>query len=153
MEFLVASIVVINGIAVLMPKRIPKWEFYVTAWFALFFELITNVYIDLKYDLYGYFDKGPSWATILVMFGLYPAGNAIIINFYPYTRTWISKMVFVLATDAICSVYEVLATRTTFFYYNGWRWWYSALAYLVIVPILITNRNITRALVERDEKD
>ncbi|WP_369125200.1 CBO0543 family protein [Alicyclobacillus fastidiosus] len=80
-----------------------------------------------------------------------PAGNAIIINFYPYKRTWISKVGFVLATDAICSLYEALATRSTFFYYNGWRWWYSALAYLVIVPILVMNRNITRKLVERGQ--
>lgn len=147
MILLIGTVLVLNGFAIMMPKRIPRWEFYVTSWFALFFELIVNVYLDLKYDLYGYFDKGVNWGTLIAIFGLYPAGNAIILNFYPYKKRWLRKAFYVMFIDVICTLYEFLATHSTFFYYNGWEWWYSFLAYPLIIQMLVWNLNIIRRLI------
>lgn len=132
-----------------MPKRIKWWEMYITAWFAMSFELLANCYIDLKYDLYGFFDKGPSWATLVLIFGLYPAGNAIILNFYPYHKPWVAKMLYVVIIDVLCIVFEQVSIWSGVMYYNGWTWWYSALSYLVIIPVLVWNRRIARNLINK----
>lgn len=134
-----------------MPKRLSRAEFYATTWFALYFEAITDIYLDLKYNLYGYFDTGTQWLSLIPMLGLYPAGNAIILNFYPYNRHWTMKALYVLGTDAVCTIYEATATHTGFFYYNGWKWWYSALVYPFITMILVWNLQIYRMLRKSDD--
>lgn len=113
----------------------------------MFFELLANTYIDLKYDLYGFFEKGPTWGTMALIFGLYPAGNAIILNFYPYNKRWFVKVLYVVIIDVLCILYEKMAIHFGVMYYNGWKWWYSALSYLFIVPALTWNLRITRKLV------
>ncbi|WP_369123465.1 CBO0543 family protein [Alicyclobacillus suci] len=153
MALIVISIIILNVTALFMHKRIHWWELYSSAWFALFFELFANTYIDLKYDLYGFFDKGPSWQTILMMFGLYPAGNAIILNFYPYRKPWVYKILYIIGIDIICTLYEQAAIHFGVMYYHGWKWWYSGLAYLIIVPILVWNRRISRKLVHKAYMD
>jgi hypothetical protein len=43
-----------------MPKRISWIEIYTTSLFVIFLGSVGDVYLDVKYDLYGFFTKGVS---------------------------------------------------------------------------------------------
>lgn len=50
---------VISILSVLvMPKRISWIEMYTTSLFVMFLGSVADVYLDVKYDLYGFFTKG-----------------------------------------------------------------------------------------------
>jgi hypothetical protein len=50
---------VISILSVLvMPKRINWIEMYTTSLFVMFLGSVADVYLDVKYDLYGFFTKG-----------------------------------------------------------------------------------------------
>jgi len=50
---------VISILSVLvMPKRISWMEMYTTSLFVMFLGSVADVYLDVKYNLYGFFTKG-----------------------------------------------------------------------------------------------
>ena len=50
---------VISILSVLvMPKRISWIEIYTTSLFVMFLGSVADIYLDVKYDLYGFFTKG-----------------------------------------------------------------------------------------------
>jgi len=50
---------VISILSVLvMPKRISWIEMYTTSLFVMFLGSVADVYLDVKYNLYGFFTKG-----------------------------------------------------------------------------------------------
>lgn len=72
MKLLIISVIVGNLIAILIPKRLTKIEMYATSAFAVIFDLIVDIYIDIRLNLYGYFNPGPDYQTLIIVFGLYP---------------------------------------------------------------------------------
>ncbi|MEK4870675.1 MULTISPECIES: hypothetical protein [Bacillaceae] len=57
MLVLILIVILFNGIAFFIPKRLTPIEMLTTTLFAMFLQLITDTYLDLKYDLYGYFRR------------------------------------------------------------------------------------------------
>lgn len=53
MIFLISSAIILNIIAVLIPKNMTWNEIYSTSLFALVLAQTADVILDLKYDLYG----------------------------------------------------------------------------------------------------
>lgn len=53
-----------------------------TTLFAMCLELIVNLFLDIKYDLFGYFTKGVDRKALCYLFGIYPAINITFINFF-----------------------------------------------------------------------
>lgn len=136
MVFCFVSIILFFVICFLVPRRLSWIEILTTTWFGLYFEVMTNVFLDLKYDLYGYFNKGVDWAALVPLVGIYPILNYLVLNLYPEGKGFIRISAYLLAWDAFSILYEAISIQNHVFYYNGWKWWYSAIAYPPILLIL-----------------
>lgn len=146
MTFLILSIVVFNLIAIKMPKRLTKSEMYCTSLFSGVFQLITDTVLDLKFNVYGYFQKGVDLKTFLVIFGVYPAVNIIFLNYFPFGKNAKSKILYILAWSLFITLFEWASIKAGYFYHNQWKLWYSYLLYHAILSILVWNLTYFRRL-------
>ncbi len=121
---------------------------YTTSFFALTFELIANIYLDLKYDLYGYFNKGVDWESLPALVLIFPAVNILFLNFYPFTKSKTKQLFYILICSIIGVVFEWIYLQTEFFYYNGWKLWFSLASYPIIFYIIAINLRIVRKLMK-----
>ncbi|NRF91489.1 hypothetical protein HQN89_10705 [Paenibacillus frigoriresistens] len=149
MVFLIISIIVLYGICFFVTRRLTWIEILTITWFGLYFETITDTYLDLKYDLYGYFNKGPDWASLIPLFGVFPPLNYLIMNFFPAKNEVARITIYLLAWDAFSIGYELLTIKYGVFYYNGWKWWYSAIVYPPIFLTLWYHLKFTRLLIKK----
>lgn len=149
MVYLIISVVVLNLVAIFIPKRLSKIEIYATSVFATLFALIVDVYLDLKLDMYGYFKEGPQWKSIVATFGLYPAANIIILNYFPFKKRIKIKVLYILGWAILLVLYEWGSIKSGFFYHKEWKLSYSALAYPFILVILVCNLKWIRKLISQ----
>jgi hypothetical protein len=138
--------ILLNILAFFVPKKIKKSEIYSTTIFALAFGMMTDEVLDLHYDLYGYFIKGFQWKGFIGAILCFIPTNILFLNFYPYHKNWKAKVMYTLVWSLFSLVFEWLTLQTDFFYHNGWKLWYSALAYPAIFQILVINLKIIRRL-------
>lgn len=150
MVFLIGSIVVVYLISFVVPRRLSWIEILVTTWFGLYFEAMVNIYLDLKYDLYGYFQKGVDWITLLPLLGIYPPLSYLVLNFFPAGKGFFRIALYLLAWDALAVAYEYIAIQNGVFYYNGWIWWYSAILYPPIFLTLWFHLVFARKLIKKN---
>ncbi|WP_276356901.1 CBO0543 family protein [Cohnella caldifontis] len=145
MVFLAASLVILYAFAFWMPKRMTGFELHYTSLFALVLELITDIWLNLQLDLYRYFGQGIENKGYLVIL-LFPVSNMIYLNFYPYGKAIRYHVLYIGAATAASLVYEWLAIQSGFFSYHGWKLWYSAVCYPVILVILAAHFAHTRRI-------
>lgn len=136
MSFLIASVIVFNYVAFKVPKKLSKNLLYSTALFSTVLGLITDIILDLRYDLYGYFQKGPQLIGILPDIGIFPSAGLIYINFYPLTKSILVQILYIVVWTSFCVGYEFLSIQSGYFYHNGWTYLYSTLTYPVLLLIL-----------------
>lgn len=122
---------------ILIPKRLPWSEMYTTSLFACLFATMVDVYLDIKLNLYGFFQHGADWAYIPILFTIYPAFNIIFLNFFPYKKPLIHKIAYIFGFSVACGIFEYIATFTGTFYHNGWKLWHSLISYPIIFLILV----------------
>lgn len=139
----------LNLTAFFMKKRLTKMEIYATTVFALLFGIITDVVLDLHYNVYGYFDKGFQWKKLLALFMYFPAINLLFLNHYPINKSVSKKLTYYLAWTSFSTTFEWLSQKTYFFYYNGWKLWYSGLLYPFIFLTLFINLKFIRRINNR----
>lgn len=144
--FLIFSIIILNLIVIISPKQLSLQEMYATSLFTAVLQLITDVFLDLGYDLYGYFGKGVDSLALIVIFGVYPAINILFLNFYPYKKSFVGKCIYILCWSVFSVFYEWLSIKSGYFYHNGWNYWYSALCYPILFGILILNLYVFRKM-------
>jgi hypothetical protein len=128
------------------PKQVKVSELYATSIFAICFGVIADIYLDLKLDLYGYFQKGVDWTYLPIFFIVYPAANILFLRFFPFEKSIIKKTVYILGWSLGTLAMEQISLHTDLFYYNGWKWWYSACVYPFIYSLLFLNLKFTRKL-------
>lgn len=149
MYLLVATTIVLLAAVILVirdPKQVRLSELYATSFFAICFAVIADIYLDLKLDLYGFFQKGPDWAYLPIFIIDYPAANILFLRFFPYEKSLVKKAVYILGWSFGTLALELISLRTDLFYYNGWKWWYSAIAYPFIYSLLFLNLKLMRRL-------
>ena len=95
MLFLLIFVIVINAILIQIPKRISGIEILTTTLFSELLQVLTDKYLDLKYELYGYFGKGLEWETPIYVFGIYPAINILLLNYFPYRKGIKIKIIYI----------------------------------------------------------
>lgn len=149
MWFLILTVIVLNAVFWYMPKQLTAIEIFSTCMFALVFELIVNIYLDLKLDWYGYFKKGVQWGSMIAIFGIYPAANTIFLNYYQYMEKVKQKFWYIIGCSVLAVVYEWLAEKSGYFYYHQWKLWYSAILYPIIFFILVLVFKFVRKLLHR----
>lgn len=147
MVLLVLTIILVNLIAFLIPKRLSKMEMYTTSLFATYFACQTDVYLNLKHHLYGYFSGGIDYEVLLVLWGVYPAYNLIYLNYYPFHTRAVHQVVYIIGHAVFVTFYEWLSTTEIgFFYHNEWKLWYSAVLYPFVLYILTLHLLFLRKL-------
>ncbi|WDM03062.1 hypothetical protein JI721_14190 [Alicyclobacillus cycloheptanicus] len=117
-----------------------------TCLFAVMLELLCNIYLDLKLDWYGYFEKGAQWTSMLIIFGIYPAANAIFLNYYQRMKTRVQQFWYIIGCSVFAVVYEWLAEVFGFFYRNEWKLWYSVIVYPFLFLLLVGVLKFVRKL-------
>lgn len=138
---LLASIYTIRKI-----KSVKISELYTTSLFAILMAFLADMYLDVKLDLYGFFQKGIDWSYLPILLIDYSAANILFLRFFPYKKTIIKKMIYILGWSLGSLAFEQIALHTDLFYYNGWKWWSSAIAYPFLYFVLYGNLLITRKL-------
>jgi hypothetical protein len=130
-----------------MPKKLTRIEIFSTVFFAMTLQDNVDIYLDGKYDLYGYFTKGIQWKTLIAIIGVYPAIITIFLNYYQFQRQWRNKLVYIFGWSGLAVLYEFLAVKSGYFYHNGWSYVYSAFSYPILFFIHVIVLKIVRKLV------
>lgn len=151
MTFLYASILAFNLFALLMFHRMTRTEMYGSVLFSMVFQLLVDIYLGVKLGLYGYFSSDVDYRTLLVIAGVFPALNLIFLNYYPFRRAFRYKALYIMGWSAFSVGYEWVSVQEGVFYYNGWKLWYSAIAYPAVFGILVLHLIFYRSLRKKDQ--
>ncbi|WP_308639561.1 CBO0543 family protein [Paenibacillus silvisoli] len=147
MWLLIVTVIVFNAIFLFMPKRLTPIELFSTCMFAMVLQQLVDLAFDLKLDWYGYFAPGVQWAYYIAILGIYPAVNAIFLNYYQFMKSKAQKFWYLVGWCIFAVVYEWLAIKSGYFYYHQWKVWYSAISYPFLYMILLLVLKTVRALV------
>lgn len=146
--YLIITVVVFNLAAILIPKRLSKIEIYSTVMFGIVFELVANIILGLTLKMYSYFEKGVQWYDFIVIFGVFPALNIVIFNYYPFGERSLKQTTYIFVWSALLVLYEWGAVKWGYFNYYTWKLWYSSLCYPPILAILAWNLYLVKRLVK-----
>jgi hypothetical protein len=138
--------ILFNIIAFCIPKRISKIEIYSTCFFAYAYGLTTDLVLDIHYHLYGYFDKGFQWLGFLGIILYFPSISLLFLNYYPLERKIFKKIIYILCWSIFSIIFEWICLQTEYFYYNGWKLWYSGALYPIIFIVLVINMRFVRKI-------
>jgi hypothetical protein len=94
-------------------------EIYASILFAIVFQLNVDIIFDLKYGLYGYFEKGIQWRSFLIILGIFPAVNTIVLNYFPYGKKTKSKAYYILGWSVFLVTFEWASVKAGIFYHDG----------------------------------
>lgn len=136
---------VISILSVLvMPKRIGWMEMYTTSLFVMFLGSIADIYLDVKYDFYGFFTKGVDFEYLLIF--IYPATNSVFLNFYPQGKSLSRKALYITVWVILTTLFEYISAQTEVFYYNEWKTLYSFCCYPFLYIAMVLNLKMIRRL-------
>ncbi|MED4116875.1 hypothetical protein P4661_29005 [Priestia megaterium] len=141
--------IIFNLLAFFVPKKLTPIEIYATSFFAYAYGMTTDVILDLHYNLYGYFQEGFQWLSLLAITMYFPSISFLFLNFYPFTKNSRKKLGYILSWTIFSVVFEWFAVKTDFFYYNGWNLLYSTMVYPVIFLVLLVNVKIVRSIITK----
>ncbi|WP_165803215.1 CBO0543 family protein [Priestia megaterium] len=138
---------VISILSVLvMPKRISWIEMYTTSLFVMFLGSVADIYLDVKYDLYGFFTKGVDFEYLLIFIFVYPATNSVFLNFYPQSKSLAKKALYITVWVILTTLFEYISAQTEVFYYNEWKTLYSFFCYPFLYIAMVLNLKMIRRL-------
>ncbi|MFC0212674.1 CBO0543 family protein [Paenibacillus chartarius] len=149
MWMLLLSVIVFNVVFLFMPKKLTPIEIFSTCMFAMVLQQLVDLALDLKLDWYGYFFPGVQWSYFIPILGIYPAVNAIFLNYYQYMASKARKFWYIVACWIFAVGYEWLAVKAGYFYHHQWRLWHSAIVYPFLYMILIAVLNWVRRIIRK----
>ncbi|WP_442952691.1 CBO0543 family protein [Paenibacillus sp. Root444D2] len=121
---------------------------YISILFSRAIQSISDIYLDLGLNLYGYFAPGVEWLTLIPVFGLYPAFTIIYLNYFPFKSSLLKKCIYIILYSICATIFEWLSVKSGYFYYNHWKLWYSAIIYPGLLIILPFNLYILRRIIK-----
>ncbi|SHG28227.1 CBO0543 family protein [Ornithinibacillus halophilus] len=146
MIFLITTIILFVAIVYFMPKNVSKLDMYVTTLFVTVLHLMTDIVLEFKYGLYGYFEVGVDYKTFLITFFIYPTVNLMFINFFPHQKSFFKKALYIIGFSAFALTYEYISVMVDIFHYYRWKPWYSIPIYPILYLLVIGSLTITRKL-------
>lgn len=138
--------IIFNIIAFIVPKRLDNIVIYATCLFGYIFGTTADLILSLHYDLYGYFQKGFQWVDLISVILYYPVISYLFLNFYPSEKSLYKKVAYIILWTIFAVAFEWLSVQTDFFYYNGWKLWYSVIMYPFIYLILVINMSLVQRI-------
>jgi hypothetical protein len=154
MWLLIISAILFPIIVFLMPKRIPRLYLYATTGIATYFQLLTDVFLHIELNWYGYFHQWPrsEWQTMWLI-PLYLSIDPLFLNFYPYKRGKILILTYILGWSLFSVTYEWLFSRMGVFYHNEWKLYDSAITYPILFVLLRLQLALVIKLNQKDTSD
>ncbi|WEG10980.1 hypothetical protein PU629_12415 [Pullulanibacillus sp. KACC 23026] len=151
MWLLVISAFLLPGIVWLMPKKIPRLYLYATTGVATYFQLLTDVFLHIELNWYGYFNPVPrsEWQTLWLV-PIYFSIDPIFLNFYPYKKGMKRQILYMIGWSLFSTAYEWLASQLGIFYHNKWKLYDSAIAYPFLFLLLRLQLWLVMKLSEKD---
>lgn len=146
MLLMAVTVIVFSVSFLLMPKRLSGLEMYMTSLFAVCFGLTADLFLDLKYGLYGYFHPGVDGPAYLFMVFIYIIVNLLFLNMYPLRQPIWKQAAYIGGWSMFSVLYEIAALRTGLLYYRGWKLSYSAALYPLLFLILLWHLLFVRRL-------
>jgi hypothetical protein len=144
MVFLIFSVVVFIVVAALVPKKLPRNELYAIGLFSIVFGFVADTTLDLKYNLYGYFNPGVDFAGFLPILFIFPSTGVLFMNFYPFGKSVGKQITYILGWNIFNLIFEFLSITSGYFYHNGWNYWLSAVTYPFLLLLHLLHLKIFR---------
>lgn len=94
--FVLVTIVLFIAILLFITKQLTKREMFATSFFSIALQQTVDIYLALKYNLYGYFGGGVHYITLVAILGIYPPINLIYLNLFPFCRGILIKAIYVV---------------------------------------------------------
>lgn len=137
---LIISILLFNIVAILMKKHLKNSEIYTTVIFALFWSTFVDLFANFRFKAWGFFEpEKTEFSAGLIIFGIYPAVAAIIINWYPYKSKWWLKTAYLIGWSVFSTIYEWVTMKVGILWHNNWDLFYSFLLYPFIYYFLVVH--------------
>lgn len=136
MIILYSSVVVLNSLAYKLVKKLSANSALHIWVFTCAFQLFFDIFIDVKYHGYWYGTQGIDWNVFPAYCALIPPVNLLFLNFFPFGRSLLRRIVYIAAWEVGLLGYELLALQPDpwgYFHYGWWSIWHSA----VINPFLL----------------
>jgi len=135
-KLFIVTVILLLLVALKMPRKRTRHELLATIQFALLMNFVTDLYLDLKYKLYWYFDKEQiEWLYLFVALGEI-AVLVIIFNYFPLKSNAINKFIYILGWTSILVLLELYAVYIRVLHYGEWNIIYSAVVYFISMYIL-----------------
>ena len=133
------SVFVFNVVAIFMKKRLSSFEYYGSIFFGIFVAELTDRFTEWNNTYYFFKPSKIVLKSLWVMLGIYPAAIMLIINWYPYNKSWSKKVLYILAWSAFSTFFEWISLKSGYLHYTTWKLWYSAIMYPFMYSGLILN--------------
>ncbi len=147
---IILTILIFNIILILMKKRLKIAEIYVSVIFSLFVVLLTDIFASYRLKAWGFFNvEATEYSSLFIIFGIYPAAAAMIINWYPYKSVWWIKIGYLLGWTIFSIVYEWLALKVGILWHIHWNLFCSLLLYPFIYYMLIVHVRVYQWLTRK----
>lgn len=136
LKLFTVTVIFVLIIAIKMTRHRTRHEVLATIFFGILMNLVTDMYLDLKYHLYWYFDKDQVELEYLIV----PVGQVgvllIIFNYFPLYSHVIKKMLYIIGWTGILLLLELYAVHIDVLHYGIWNRFYSAFVYFISMYIL-----------------
>ncbi|MFT4416662.1 CBO0543 family protein [Fredinandcohnia humi] len=150
MLFLIISVIVFITIALFVPKKLPKSELYAIALFSILLGFFSDITLDLKYHLYGYFNPGVQFSGFLPILFLFPSSGVLFMNFYPFRKSLGKQLLYLFGWTVFCLIFEYLSILSGYFYHNGWNYWLSAVTYPFLLLLHLLHLKTFRIYLQKE---
>lgn len=127
---LFTAVILFNIAAYLTHKKLSKNEVVHIWMFTCAFQMLVDIFLDIKYHGYWYFSRIIDWASIPALTVLIPPVSIIYLDWYPFKASWIKQLLYFIVWLILMIVYEAIALLPEpwgYFRYGWWNLGYSAL--------------------------
>ncbi|MCA1065777.1 hypothetical protein QTG56_22205 [Rossellomorea sp. AcN35-11] len=137
---LLLAIILFNGIALAVKKRLTLNQMTHIWLFTIALQLLHDHYVELKYRGYWYFTPEIGWTDILTHTVLIPPVNVLFLNFFPFKKGKGKQILYITVWLALIIGYEMVASLPEpfgYFHYGWWKLQYSIVEDVLLLLILL----------------
>ncbi|MFC7063117.1 hypothetical protein [Halobacillus seohaensis] len=137
---LLVAILLFNSAAFLLNTKLTKSQSVHIWTFTIAVQVLVDFFLMGKYQAYWYFSQELNAKDLLVMTLVIPAVNIIFLNKYPFKRSLLRRVFYVLCFGTAITLYEaviLLPDPWGYFNHGWWRLWYSLLLYPLLLFIVL----------------
>lgn len=140
MILLYASVIVFNILAFKTVRNISINKIVHIWLFTIAFQMLWDVFIDLKYHGYWYITQGIDYIALPAYTILIPPINIMFLNWFPFKVSLIKRMFYIGIWLIFMLMYELLASLPEpwgYYRYGWWKFLYSCFFDLLLLMILL----------------